>query len=173
MAHKTNPIRQQGFVLVVTMILLLAVSLLVLGGMRSSVLGERMAGNAMDRNLAKLAAEQAVTQGLAVLQANSVMCLDTGCTATNTPGVGIGDALAVATAPDEWSDTNSVKATTKAADQKGSGKFLINLLSDASFTPTLSDKSACRAYSVRGRGEGENSLTVVVLQTIAYVCPAD
>jgi type IV pilus assembly protein PilX len=170
MAHKTNPIRQQGFVLVVTMILLLVVSLLVLGGMRSSVLGERMAGNAMDRNLAKLAAEQAVTQGLAVLQANAATCLDTGCTATTTPGVGIGAALAVTTAPSTWSGTDSVNAT-KATDQKGSGKFLINLLSDASFTASPRDK--CKAYSVRGRGEGQNSLSVVVLQTIAYVCEAD
>ena len=72
--------RQDGFVLIVALILLTTVSLLVLAGMRGGMLGERMSGNYMDRNLAKLAAEQALTQGLAKLQSNSTTCLDIGCT---------------------------------------------------------------------------------------------
>jgi type IV pilus assembly protein PilX len=170
MTHKNPHTGQQGFVLVVTMILLTVVSLLVLGSMRSSVLGERMAGNSMDRNLAKLAAEQALTQGLAKLQANADMCLNSGCTSTTTPGVGIGASLTDATAPSVWSDTDAVNADASAP---ASAKYLVNWLDNVAFTPPTSSKSACKAYSVMGRGVGKNSLSVVILQTIAYVCPAN
>ncbi|APW43225.1 pilus assembly PilX family protein [Rhodoferax saidenbachensis] len=174
MIYSPRQKKQQGFVLIVTMILLMVVSLLAVGGMRVSVMGERMAGNAMDRNLAKLAAEQAITQGLAKLQANSTVCLDTGCVNTNTVGTGV--AIASATMPSVWSPTDSVDVTKElvaAGGQKSSAKYLINWLNNVAFTPALSSKSTCKAYSVMGRGEGKNSASVVVLQTIAYVCPTD
>lgn len=160
--------KQDGFVLIVTMILLLVVSLLVLSGMRGGLLGERMAGNAMDRNLAKLAAEQAITQGLARLQANATACLDTGCSSANT--VGMGPALTAATAPDTWVEANSVDVAI-AVGQLTSAKFLINWLNNAAFT--AAPRNNCKAYSVMGKGVGQSADSVVVLQTVSYVCPAD
>lgn len=162
--------RQDGFVLIVALILLTTVSLLVLAGMRGSLLGERMAGNYMDRNLAKLAAEQALTQGLAKLQANSTTCFDTGCTSANVAGTGA--ALTATVLPSAWSDTNSV-AVTVTSSQASSASYLINWLNNTTFTPTGSGRSLCKAYSVMGKGVGKNTASVVVLQTVAYVCPTD
>lgn len=170
MNNSLRQAKQDGFVLIVTLILLMAVSLLVLAGMRVGVMGERMAGNAMDRNLAKLAAEQAITQGLAKLQANATTCLDDGCSDTNTAGIGV--AITTNIMPSVWSPTNAV-AVTPAVGQVTTASYLINWLNNAAFTPLLSSKSTCKAYSVMGRGVGKSDLSVVVLQTIAYVCPTD
>jgi type IV pilus assembly protein PilX len=127
----------------------------------------------MDRNLAKLAAEQALTQGLAKLQANASTCYDTGCYSGNTTGTGA--ALTDATAPSAWPDpdTDAVYATLTSDQKASSAKYLINWLNNSAFTPPTSSKSLCKAYSVMARGVGQNSQSVVVLQTIAYVCPAD
>ncbi|MFZ6750562.1 pilus assembly PilX family protein [Undibacterium sp. Ren11W] len=166
--HKKQK-KQNGFILIVALILLVSVTLLVLNGMRLANVGERMSGSSMDRGRAKMAAEQALTQGLALLQTAGTACLDGGCTYANLPGAAAehtGNSL-----PASWSDTNA-SAATIASGQLSSAKFLINWLSDASFTPSPT-KNSCKAYSIMGRGVGLNSASVVVLQTIAYICPAD
>lgn len=163
--------REHGFILIVSMVLLVAVTLFVLSGMRLANVSERMAGSSMDRGRAKMAAEQALTQGLALLQGAGSTCLDAGCTNVNLAGAGAEHTAA--TLPAGWSDNGST-AITLASGQLSSAKFLINWLSDAStFTPATGSKSLCKAYSIMGRGVGLNSASVVVLQTIAYICPAD
>lgn len=161
--------KESGFVLIVSMILLVAVTLFVLSGMRLANVSEHMAGSSMDRGRAKLAAEQALTQGLALLQGAGSTCLESGCTYINLPGTAAEHTAT--TLPSSWSDANST-AITVAAGQLTSAKFLINWLSDASFTPGPK-KDECKAYSIMGRGVGLNSASVVILQTIAYICPAD
>lgn len=175
---------QKGFVLIVSLILLVAVTLFVMAGMRSSTVSERMAGSHMDRGRAKMAAEQALVQGLAALQAGGSMCVDDGCTTANLATTGA--AVTTTVMPSVWSDTNAVLVpvsnTTAVEDTLDNskdkithGKFLINWLNNSAFTTSTpsTGKEGCKAYSIMGRGEGLVSTSVVVLQTIAYVCPTD
>lgn len=157
--------KQKGFVLVVAMILLAVMSLFAVGGMRQASLAEKMSGNYLDRNRAKLSAEQALIQGQTLLRANAVTCLESVC--DNTGLVGASSAVASATLPSVWSDANSVAIIT-AAGQLTSGKFLINALTHANFS-----KVDCRPYSIMGRGVGLNANSIVVLQTVVYICPTD
>ena len=55
--------KERGFVLIISMLVLLVLTILVVNSVRNSVLGEKMAGNYMDRNRAMQAAEQALRQG--------------------------------------------------------------------------------------------------------------
>lgn len=156
---------EKGFVLIVAMLLLAAISIVALGGMANTTLGERMAGSYSDRNRAQLAAEQALTQGLAFLRANSVTCLESACDNSNLAGAGAQHILA--TVPSAWTSTNS-SAITLASGQGTNASYLINYLNNAAFA-----KTDCKPYSIMGRGVGLNAASVVVLQTIAYICPTD
>ena len=60
--------RQEGAVLVVTLMILLVVTLLTVSNMRSSILEEKMAGNTNDRNVAFQAAESALREGETFLE---------------------------------------------------------------------------------------------------------
>jgi type IV pilus assembly protein PilX len=162
------PQKQEGFVLIVALILLVAVTLLVLNGMGLSTISERMSGNYMDRGRANLAAQQGITQGLALLQDEGDACLNSGCINTNLVGTAAENDTTVA--PSAWSDINSAPAVLPAGQK---WKYLINWLSNVSFTPVGSARADCKAYSVMGRGQGLSSQSVVILQTIAYVCPTD
>lgn len=163
MSHK-----QEGFVLIICLILLAVLSLLVIHGVGATTMGEQMAGNQMDRARAQMAAEQAITQALADLQTNGVACLE-GCNSTNnTTAKDTNPTLRSA-----WSDTGAITATSTAWSATNgvpaaSAKYSITWQDNAAF-----DKPDCKAYSVMGRGQGFNSLSVVVLHTVAYVCPTD
>lgn len=157
--------KQDGFVLVVALILLAVMSLLAVNGMGLSTMGERMSGNYMERNRAQMAAEQALTQGQALLRANAVACLEAFCNNTNLLGTAAESSAQAL--PSVWSDANSV-AVTVANGQLSSGKFLINALTHTDYA-----KVNCRAYSIMGRGVGLNLNSVVLLQTVAYICPTD
>ena len=73
MMRMTHPIpscrgKQQGAVLVVTLILLLVVTLLTVSNMQGAVLQQKMAGNTNDRNVAFQAAESALREGEVFLE---------------------------------------------------------------------------------------------------------
>lgn len=161
----TSRKKQEGFVLVVALILLAVVSLLAINGMGVTTMNERMAGNYMDRARAQMAAEQALTQAQDVLRNNADICLASGCTVANGFN-GIGAEVTGTTLPSAWSDTNSFDATV-ASGQATTAKYLINWLSDSAFA-----QAGCKTYNIMGKGRGLNSSAVVVLQTVAYICPA-
>jgi len=155
--------KENGFVLVIAMILLAVMSIVAITGMGLSTMGEKMAGNYMERNRAQLAAEQAITQAQTLLRDNAVTCLEAVCTSANL--VGAGAEVTLNTLPSTWSDTNAFSIAT-AAGQTTTAKYLINALTHADFA-----KVDCRPYSIMGRGAGLNTNSTVVLQTIAYICP--
>jgi type IV pilus assembly protein PilX len=162
---------QEGFVLVVALVLLAIVSLLAVNGMGVTTMNERMAGNHMDRGRAYAAAEQALTQAQDFLRKHAEKCLAEGCVAektgpSNTTLEGTGAEEPGTALPSKWSDTNSATVTL-AKDQDTRAKYLINWLSNAAFS-----KTDCQAYSIMGHGQGIAEKTVVILQTVAYVCPA-
>ena len=158
--------KQEGLSLIVSLILLVALTILVLSGIRGTTLNERMSGSAMERARAYQAAEQAMQQGMSVLITDGTQCVtSTGCTAGDS---GYGGTAAVL--PTAWNSSGAASITT-AAGQLTSASFVINKLPEATYVP--STKSGCMAYSVMGRGQGLNSISpsTVVLQTIAFVCP--
>lgn len=162
-----KPNKEKGFILIISLILLITVTILVVNSMRNTIMNEKMAGNYMDRNRAYQAAEQALRQGSALLQTNSDSCLE-GCTNTSATGNAVSGVGPIALAmPDSWSDTDS-KIIDLGTGQLTTGKFLINQLPDA-MRPL--DKLACKAYSIMGEGKGIDPRSVVMLQTTAFVCP--
>ena len=154
---------QKGFALIVSMLILLVLTILVVNAVRNTTMNERMAGNYMDRTRAMQAAEQALRQAETLLVTNGDTCLS-GCAVSG--GKVTDSAASAVSIPAAWVDANA-NDMTKATDQGSSGKFQVALLAD-SFLPT--GKSGCKAYSVMGRGEGLDTRSVVVLQTIAFVC---
>lgn len=160
MIHK----KQSGFVLIVSLIILTAVTIIVIGAMKVSTVDEKMVGSYMDRNRAFQSAEMALRQAIASLQANANVCVDGCIKANGIPGV----SDLQNTIPTAWSDTDSSNIVP-ATDMPVTGKYKINLLPD-SFLPTSKSAADCSAYSILGRGIGNNDTTQVVLQTIAFVC---
>lgn len=155
---------EKGFVLIVALVLLTAMTIIVVGALKGTTLNERMAGSYMDRNRAYQGAEMALRQAEAKLQENADVCVD-GCTsANNINGVGNSSNVLITS----WTDTNYAYIVPPTG-QVLNGKYAINLLPD-SFLPTSKDASSCSAYSILGRGTGIADNTVVVLQTIAFVC---
>jgi type IV pilus assembly protein PilX len=152
--------------------------------MRNSIINEKMAGNYMDRNRAYQAAEQALRQASALLQSNSDSCVD-GCTNSNVTDVG----PAVNSMPSSWPINKddplfNFITTVKSKDKNNNlvskiyldedknifvlSQYLINQLPD-SMRPA--GKESCKAYSIMSRGQGIDTRSIVMLQTIAFVCP--
>lgn len=168
--------QQQGFALLVSMLVLLLLTIFVVNAVRNSMLQEKMSGSYMDRNRALQVAEQAMRQAESILAKNAQACLDQyesfGCTVTGTlpnPTIAMATGNGATSLPATWTDTNAVSATLTSAQSSAgqTAKFVVTWLAPG-FVPA--DKSTCKAYSIMGRGTGIQSTTVVVLQSVAYVC---
>lgn len=182
---------QEGFVLIVALVLLAVVSLLAVNGMGVTTMNERMAGNHMDRGRAYAAAERALTQAQDFLRTNANQCLAAGCVgndlsasgtaiAGTTILTGTGRASTDAVLPDTWPDnpepgivavTNGVDMPPIVPGEDASSQYLINWLNNPVFN--LPGRADCKSYSVMGRGVGIDTNTTVLLQTVAHICPAD
>lgn len=88
--------RQNGAVLIVTLIMLLLMTLLAIGSMRGTVLQERMAGNLRDENLAFQAAEMAQREAEQAAKNKSVT------------------AWQSTTATDDWTDATALSGQGQA-----------------------------------------------------------
>ena len=162
--------RQKGFALIISMLILLVLTILVINAVRNTSLNEKMAGNYMDRTRAQQAAEQVLRQGVAALTHENCSA-STGCTLTSltAPPTSPGP-VAVTVMPSAWSAAGAmdmVRYYSSSAEQPTSAQLSVALLADT-FLPA--GKAGCKAYSLMGRGVGLDSRSVVVLQTVAYVC---
>jgi len=175
-----NARKDGGFALIMAMLILFVLTILVVNAVRGSSMGEQMAGGYMDRNRAMQAAEQALRKGQAILMtlddANDPLCLN-GCDVINgtvtSPAVNPGFMAIPAT----WGATTAGNQTDFTIIDEEGGPVTTNLtasykiaLLDDSLLGT--DKAGCKAYSIMGKGAGIDSRTEVILQTIAYACPA-
>ena len=177
--------KQEGFVLVVALVLLAIVSLLAVNGMGVTTMNERMAGNHMDRGRAYAAAERALTQAQDFLRANAIDCLAAGCVGSVSPDTtgtmvflqGTGEAHSGTVLPsnEEWDrgveEDYAVAVTNGDATGATPSHYLINWLGDPVFNAP--GRVDCKSYSVMGGGGGLGTDTEVLLQTVAHVCPAD
>lgn len=165
---RTMAVRQNGFALIIVMIILAVMSILVVNSVRNATLGEKMAGSYMDRTRAQQAAEQALRQGEAILIANGKLCL-AGCAVSSTAVVTSSTAAATVL-PAAWpGDAGAVTATT-ATGQVSSAKYVVSLLGSAFVPASPSVLNKCKPYSIMGKGVGADTSSIVVLQTVAFVC---
>lgn len=165
---KQSP-RQDGMVLITGLIFMVVLTLIVVASMRTTLLEERMAGNARDTDLAFQAAEAALRAGEEVLKEvlNSASLEEFTST---SPAY-----LSVDTRMDTyWRDTHDWSADAEAVTGTITGvsaapRFVIEELrpipaagnESETFKPLL-DSSI---FKVTARGVGGNPSTVVVLQS--------
>lgn len=164
-----------GFALLMAMIILFVLTILVVNAVRGSSLSEQMAGSYMDRNRAMQAAEQALREGETKLMALDAtthypVCLEPQGCKVNASGTVSLVATQVTTMPGSWDDDADATPITKATDQATNAWYQIAFLAPSLMDPTkVTD--GCMAYSIMGRGQGIDTRTEVILQTVAYVCP--
>ncbi|MEI7430438.1 MAG: PilX N-terminal domain-containing pilus assembly protein [Betaproteobacteria bacterium] len=160
---------EQGFILMLSVIMLLIITILVLNSVRTSTMNEKMSGGYMDRSLAQNLAELAIAEGqesLVSSEDNADKCRS-GCSVTGLTAV-----TANATAADLPSNWPSNDAGAINSSNGVKAKFVVTLLADTAI-PSGNKQSKCKPYSIMGRGEGNDSRTVVVLQVVAFVCDLD
>ena len=162
---KQSP-RQDGMVLITGLIFMVVLTLIVVASMRTTLLEERMAGNARDTDLAFQAAEAALRAGEEVLNSASLEEFT-----STSPAY-----LSVDTRMDTyWRDTHDWSADAEAVTGTITGvsaapRFVIEELSAIAAagneslkgTAPLPDSSI---FKVTARGVGGNPSTVVVLQS--------
>lgn len=154
--------RENGFALIFSMLTLLLLTIIVVSSVRTTTMNEQMAGSYMDRNRAYQAAELAIRQGQARLSTNADTCL-LGCVVTSATDPLASGVDTPNTLPDSFTGNTEITATNAGT----AGTYRIRQLND---TYLPSGKVGCKAYSIMGQGKGVDSRTVVVLQTVAFMC---
>jgi type IV pilus assembly protein PilX len=161
---------QQGVALVVALILLVIMTLLGLGAMRSVTLEEKMSANTFDRSLSFQAAESSLRETEALLNAPTPPTPAAGSGCTN----GFCGAPAVGATP-RWTDTAFAGWQTAAPVTSGSititPEYFVEYLGNTfqcSTTPPL--VFTCKRYRVTVRSNAGADRAAVVLQTM-YATP--
>jgi type IV pilus assembly protein PilX len=175
--------RQSGFSLITILMMMVVLVSLALAGMNSSLVQERMAGNARDRNIALQAAEAALRDAEADIEANLGLnsAFVTDCTAglcrppsmtTATPtSVPLSESI-------DWSATagktrayGSITGASALPGVASQPRYLIEQLpplppsagQSASLAQPIED--APQAFRITARGVGVRASTVVILQS--------
>lgn len=151
--------RQNGMVLVISLILLLVITLLAIASMQDSTLQERMAGNAHDQQSAFQSAEAALRTGERYLHGSVIGPFD------NTNGL-----YDSTLAPLDWRNAASWITDSSITQTAQSPQYLIELLpADAQESETLEAAVTVpetRLYRITARGFGLTTDSVVILQSI-------
>lgn len=168
--------KQQGMVLIVALIILMAMTILGVSSMTTTSLEERMAANTRDRHVAFQAAEATLREGERYVQGSAMnpASFNTAC----TNGLCDCDPLNFTNAacPEYWTDTTlnvwntSGKYRTYTNQFSGTsqaGKYIIEFVgnvcpSDTSCTPTPADPQMFRITAV---GYGQTPNSKVMLQS--------
>ena len=159
--------KESGFILIISMLMLLVVTVLVVNSTRATIMSEKMAGGYMDRSRAMIRAEKAIAevQRVLVSGSNGDVCR-TGCRIVNVGSATVATAVsASATLPSAWNSGAAIDTTDAKA------KINVAWLA-SSFLPSAR-ASSCTPYSIISRGEGEDSRTSVVLQVVSFVCDVE
>ena len=167
-----KPARQQGIALIMGLMFLVVLTLLGMAAMRGTILEERMAGNARDRNLAFQSAEAALRAAQLELTGATLLPFVEGT--AYTPRIDDG------TLNDYWQTTHdwpnqSVAVKRDKADWIPEGtseapRYVIEELGVAAVggagglgIAALNEEGV---YRVTARGAGSSPNTVVILQAI-------
>ncbi len=190
MSHPAAPhLPARGMSLLVIMLMILALSMLALGAMNSSILQERMVGNARDRHVALQAAEAALRDAELDLETNlhadsgfvagcaAGLCLPPSDSADNPQSAPLWQAL-------DWAAARAYGSRTGApallgpenAALSAQPRYVIERL--PTLPPATGDSAGfgggwslapavrARAYRITVRASGMRSGTVVMLQSL-------
>jgi type IV pilus assembly protein PilX len=175
--------RQSGFSLITILMMMVVLVSLALAGMNSSLVQERMAGNARDRNIALQAAEAALRDAEADIEANLTVtsAFDAACTG----GLCLPPSMTSASPTSEplWKTIDwrasagksraygHATSATTLPGVSAAPRYIVELLpvlppvSGQSASLGNSDEDAAQAFRISVRATGLRDSTVVVLQS--------
>ncbi len=184
--HPRRP--ASGFTLIAILVLIVVLAFLSLAAVSTSIVQERMAGNARDRNVALQAAEAALRDAEADIEAN--LSKDSGFSSACTTGLCVPPSMTASGAQSapKWASIDwatmarGYGSVTGAAALKGPNndplatqpRYFIELLPGL---PPSAGGSVCmgcntvaneraRAYRITVRASGVRDSTVVMLQSV-------
>jgi len=171
--------RQQGVVLIISLIILMVMTLIGVTTMQSTTLQERMAGNTRQRNLAFQAGEAGLRAGETLLQGATLPAfgsdldpglLDPWVDPTSDPALTTSSDVATYWMAYDWTDTGSQNYGGTLDDTLSSQpRYVIEHLFDK---PGAGSLDATRPgapeswYRVTARGVGGTGNAVVILQSL-------
>lgn len=159
---------QQGIALVISLLLLLAITLVAVSSMQSSLLQERMSANLYDKQLSYQQVEAALLEAEVLLNVNDPVAL--------IDGLGVYD-LPVAGAEDRWNDTAVQWLSATALDDQNTTNavYLIEYMGDWPYPPECADVASkdkisvgCLSptFRITARTVSDNGRAVVMLQSL-------
>lgn len=158
--------RQHGMALIMGLIFLVTLTLLGMAAMRGTILEERMAGNARDRDLAFQSAEAAIRvaeQGLAGTPP--------ALTPAPPPDDGTGTLSAYWQNTHNWNDADSIQLGWQPAGTNAAPRYVVESMAPCSSSGSLVLSAlGTGVYRVTARGVGRSANTVVILQAIFETC---
>ncbi|MFT4257214.1 MAG: PilX N-terminal domain-containing pilus assembly protein [Pseudoxanthomonas sp.] len=160
---------QHGVSLLVALLLLLAMTLLGLAVLRNTTLEERMSGNLLDRTYQFQAAESALRQAEALIEAGSITVPDSGCSAGICATPVAGDA-------DRWLDDSFAGWQTSDGtgnhDDAVTTQYFIEYMGDGAYGPDCATSKATPSsgdpncsmlrYRVTARSKGDARASVIL-----------
>lgn len=157
---------QTGVALLTGLIFMVVLTLLALAAMRTTILEERMSGNARDRDAAFQSAEAALRAGEQVLQGASLPTFATGT--AHTPRIAAGTLSTYWQTTHPWA-TQSV-AAWQPAGTSAAPRYVIEQIAITAGSGTgglgIGAISDSGTYRVTARGIGRSANTIVILQAV-------
>jgi type IV pilus assembly protein PilX len=173
----------RGFSLITILVMLVVLMSLALAGMNSGIVQERMAGNARDRNVALQAAEAALRDAEADIEANLTassafvsdctegLCLPPSMTSANATSQPLWQTIDWAASAGKSRAYGSATGATALPGVGSPPRYIVERLpplppssgTSASLASSVDD--APQAFRITARGTGVRASTVVILQS--------
>ena len=169
--QRFSPRRQQGAVLIVSLVFMLLLTIVSVASMKSATLQERMAGNSKDINLAFQAAEAALRDGESLLAQVSVGPFD-GSNGLYLSCPDPSDSKQACQEPD-WEEANSsgwkIVTAGTVSDVSRQPEYIIEEMVSVSGASEALDSDLPVVsegyYRITARGYGASDRSMVVLST--------
>jgi type IV pilus assembly protein PilX len=174
---------ERGFSLITILVMMVVLVSLALAGMNSSIVQERMAGNARDRNLALQAAEAALRDAEADIEANLTinsafvaactggLCLPPSMNAVGATSQPLWQTLDWGTSAGKSRAYGSVTGATALPGVSAAPRYIVELLpvlppqTGQSANLGSAEEAGSQAFRVSVRATGQRASTVVILQS--------
>jgi type IV pilus assembly protein PilX len=168
--------QESGFSLITILMMMVVLVSLALAGMNSSLVQERMAGNARDRNIALQAAEAALRDAEADIEANLTvasafvtactggLCLPPSMTSNSPTSQPLWQSI-------DWGASAGKSRTYALPGVSAPPRYIVELLpvlppvSGQSASLGNSNEDAAQAFRISVRATGLRASTVVILQS--------
>jgi type IV pilus assembly protein PilX len=178
-----TPRRQSGFSLITILMMMVVLVSLALAGMNSSLVQERMAGNARDRNIALQAAEAALRDAEADIEANlsassafvsvctAGLCLPPSMTSASPTSQPLWQTIDWGASAGKSRAYGSVTGATALPGVHSQPRYIVEMLPPLAPSSGTSASLASRvddtpqAFRITARGTGVRASTVVILQS--------